>query len=131
MGFLAVIVAALAGFGTGAVWYMTLSKPWMEAAGIPVSADGRPANGSSPMPFVIALLAMLLVAGMMRHAFVMAGIDGVGKGLLSGLGVGAFIVAPWLAMDYAYSMRDRRLTLIDGGYAILGCGVIGAVLGLF
>jgi hypothetical protein len=131
MGFLSVIVAALAGFGVGAVWYMTLSNTWMEAAGIPVGADGRPANGSSPMPFVIAFAAMLLVAGMMRHAFAMAGIDGVGKGLLSGLGVGAFFIAPWLAMDYAYSMRDRRLTWIDGGYAILGCGAIGAVLGLF
>jgi hypothetical protein len=131
MGFLSVIVAALAGFGVGAAWYMTLSKPWMEAAGIPTGADGRPANGSNPMPVVIGLAAMILVAGMMRHTFAMAGITGLGKGLLSGLGVGAFFVAPWLAMDYAYSMRDRRLTLIDGGYAILGCGVIGAVLGLF
>lgn len=131
MDLLAVIVAALAGFGVGAVWYMTLSKPWMEAAGIALGADGRPANGSSPMPFAVAFVAMLLVVGIMRHTLAMAGIEGVGKSLLSGLGVGAFFVAPWLAMDYAYSMRDRRLTWIDGGYAILGCGVIGLVLGLF
>lgn len=131
MDFVAVIVAALAGFGVGAVWYMTLSKLWLEASGIALGADGRPANGSSPMPFAVGLLAMVLVAGMMRHTFAMAGITGVGKSLLSGLGVGAFFVAPWLAMDYAYSMRDRRLTWIDGGYAILGCGAIGLVLGLF
>lgn len=131
MGILSVIVAALAGFGMGAVWYMSLSKPWMAAAGVPVGPDGRPANGSGPMPFVVGLVAMILVAGMMRHVFVMAGIGGLGKGLLSGLGVGAFFVAPWLAMDYAYSMRDRRLVWIDGGYAVLGCGVIGGVLGLF
>src|SRR5687767_6401657 len=117
MGVLSVIVAALAGFGVGAIWYMTLSGPWMEAAGLPRDADGRPANPSSPMPLVIAFAAMLLGAGMMRHSFAMAGIDTVGKGLLSGVGVGAFFIAPWLAMDYAYSMRDRRLTLIDGGYA--------------
>lgn len=131
MGILSVIVAALAGFGVGALWYMSLSKPWMEAAGLPRGADGRPANGASPLPFVIALLAMLLVASMMRHVFAMSGIEGLGKSFLSGLGVGAFFVAPWIAMDYAYSMRDRRLTWIDGGYAILGCGVIGAVLGMF
>ena len=131
MEFLAVIVAALAGFGMGAAWYMTLSKPWLEASGIPLGPDGRPAAGSSRMPFAVGLVAMLLVAGMMRHSFAMAGIEGVGKSLLSGLGVGAFFVAPWLAMDYAYSMRDRRLTWIDGGYAILGCGAIGLVLGLF
>jgi hypothetical protein len=74
---------------------------------------------------------MILVAGMMRHMLAASGVDGPGKSLLSGLGVGAFFVAPWIAMDYAYSMRDRRLTWIDGGYAVLGCGAIGLVLGLF
>ncbi len=131
MGILSVVVAALAGFAVGAAWYMALSRPWMEAAGLPRGADGRPANGSGPMPFAVALLAMLLVAGMMRHMLVTGGIEGPGKSLLSGLGVGAFFVAPWLAMDYAYAMRDRRLMLIDGGYAVMGCGAIGLVLGLF
>ena len=49
----------------------------------------------------------------------------------TGLGVGAFFITPWIAMNYAYSMRNPRLIAIDGGYAILGCGVIGLVLGLF
>lgn len=131
MGVLSVIVAALAGFGVGAVWYIGLSRPWMAAAGLRMGADGRPEGGSSPLPFVVALLAMILVAGMMRHVFAMSAIDTPGKALLSGLGVGAFFVAPWLAMDYSYAMRPRALTLIDGGYAVLGCGAIGLVLGLF
>ncbi len=54
-----------------------------------------------------------------------------GKGLLSGLGVGLFFIAPWLAMSYAYAMRPRMLVLIDGGYAVLGCAAIGLVLRLF
>jgi hypothetical protein len=83
------------------------------------------------MPFLVALAAMIVVAGMMRHMLATSGIEGPGKSLLSGLGVGAFFVAPWLAMDYAYAMRPSRLTLIDGGYAVLGCGAIGLVLGLF
>ena len=131
MGFLAVIVAALAGFGVGAAWYMTLARPWMEATGIAMGPDGRPAGGSSPMPFLVAFAAMILVAGMMRHMLATSGVEGPGKSLVSGLGVGAFFVAPWLAMDYAYAMRPTRLTLIDGGYAVLGCGAIGLVLGLF
>lgn len=131
MGVLSVIVAALAGFAVGAVWYLSLSRPWMEAAGIPRGADGRPAGNGSAAPFAVSLVAMILVAGMMRHMFAMAAIETPGKALLSGLGVGAFFVAPWLAMDYAYAMRPPRLTLIDGGYAVLGCGAIGLVLGLF
>jgi hypothetical protein len=131
MGFIAVIAAAIAGFAFGAVWYMTLGKPWAEAAGVKLDDQGRPAEGMSPVPFVISGICMLLVAGMMRHIFAMAGIDGVGKSLLGGLGVGLFFITPWMAMNYAYAMRPGRLTLIDGGYSVIGCGLIGLVLGLF
>ena len=96
-----------------------------------MDAQGRPQGGGSPMPFVISGICMILVAGMMRHIFSMAGIDTAGKGLLSGLGIGLFFIAPWIAMDYGYAMRSPRLSVIDGGYAVVGCGVIGLVLTLF
>lgn len=131
MGLLAVIAAAVAGFAMGAVWYMTLAAPWMKAAGIEAGEDGRPAQSGGAMPFVISGICMVLVAGMMRHMLAMTGIDGPAKSLVAGLGVGAFFIAPWVAMNYAYAMRDRKLALIDGGYAVTGCGVIGLVLGLF
>ena len=34
VNYFAVIIAALAGFGLGAVWYMVLSRPWMQAVGM-------------------------------------------------------------------------------------------------
>ncbi|WP_136636064.1 DUF1761 domain-containing protein [Pseudooceanicola onchidii] len=131
MGVIAVLVAAVAGFAMGAVWYMTLAKPWMAAAGIPVDENGKPQGNGSPLPFVISFVAMILVAGMMRHMFAMAGIDGAGKGLVAGLGIGLFFITPWITMNYAYAMRPRNLAVLDGGYAVLGCAVIGLVLGLF
>ncbi len=131
MGIVAVLVAALAGFAVGAAWYIGLSRPWLAAAEIPLDAEGKPAGSGSMMPFVVSGIAMILVAGFMRHIFVMSGIDAPGKALLSGLGVGVFFITPWLAMDYAYSARKPMLTVLDGGYAILGCGAIGLVLGLF
>ena len=131
MGFLAVLAAALAGFFMGAIWYMSLSRPWMDAAGIEYGEDGKPKGGGSPMPFLVAGITMLCVAGMMRHIFMMSGIESPGAGLVSGLGIGLFIVLPWTAMNYAYAMRPAKLTLIDGGYAVTGCAVIGLVLGLF
>ena len=74
MGILSVLVAAVAGFAFGAAWYIALAKPWMAAAHIKVDADGRP-EGDSPLPYVMAAFAMLLVAGMMRHTFALSGID--------------------------------------------------------
>lgn len=131
MGILSVLVAAVGAFAFGAAWYMTMSKAWMDAAGIVPGPDGRPANGSNPMPFIVGIAAMIVVAGMMRHIFAMAAIDGAGKGLLSGLGIGAFLVVPWLAMNYAFAMRNSRLTMIDGVNVIVGCGIMGLILALF
>lgn len=130
MQYIAVLVAAAAAYGFGAIWYMTNAKPWMEATGITEEQIEGGAS-KSPMPYIISAISMILVAGMMRHVFGMASIDTVGKGLMSGLGIGLFMVLPWIVTNYAYSMRPRALSLIDGGYAVIGCTIIGTVLTLF
>lgn len=131
MGIMSVIVAAAAAWLFGAGYYMLLSKPWAEASGIKLDGSGRPAGRPSPLPFVLSAICMLLVAGMMRHVFTMSGIATIGGGLVAGLGIGLFFIAPWVMINNAYAMRPFRLTLIDGGYAVFGCAIIGAVLLLF
>jgi Protein of unknown function (DUF1761) len=137
MEFLNVIAAALAAFAFGAVWYMSMSKPWIAAAEVQVDAQGRPTKGegheggSSPMPFVIGLIAMVLVAGMMRHMLATSGVTTIGGGAVSGLGVGAFFITPWVAMNYAFAMRKPALTVIDGVNSVVGCTIMGAVLNAF
>jgi hypothetical protein len=129
MEIISVLVAAVATFGFGAVWYTSLSKPWIEAAEIACDENGKPINNNDKAPFVIGLIAMILAAGMMRHIFGMGGIETFGKGLVSGLGIGAFSVMPWVAMNYAFGQRRMKLTVIDGGNVIIGSGIMGAVLG--
>ncbi|MEM9062815.1 MAG: DUF1761 domain-containing protein [Pseudomonadota bacterium] len=128
MGILAILLAAAGGFATGAVWYMVLAKPWMNAVGI--SEEDVKAS-QNPITFIIAFLAALLTAAMMRHVFMMSGIDGLVSGLLTGLGIGAFMTAPWILTNYAFSDRPKALWAIDGGYATAACTVIGAILGIF
>ena len=128
MGILAVLLAAAGGFATGAVWYMALAKPWMQAVG---KTEEEVKASQNPVTFVIAFLAALLTAGMMRHVFAMSGIESIGGGLISGLGIGAFMTAPWLITNYAFAGRPKQLWMIDGGYSIAACTVIGGVLGAF
>lgn len=130
MGLLTVLLAAIGGFAMGGVWYMSLAKPWIAATGIDVDEKGKPANGGSPLPFLVSGICMVLVAGMMRHMFAMAGIDGAGKGLIAGLGIGLFFIAPWIAMNNTYGMRPFKLSIIDGGFAITGSAIMGFILGL-
>ena len=129
MGFVAVIAAAAASWVFGAIWYMVLAKPWVAASGVEVDENGRPKD-TSPVPFILSAIAMIVVAGMMRHIFSVSEITELGKGLLAGLGIGAFFISPWTMINNAYGGRPFALTLIDGGYAVFGCGIIGAVLTL-
>lgn len=132
MAFFNILLAALVSYGFGAVWYTLLSRRWIEASGVGIDATtGRPANASDPVPYITAFIAALLVAGLMRHMFIGSGIDTPAMGIVAGLGAGLFLVSPWIATFYGFSNRPRALVLIDGGYATIGCGLIGLVLTLF
>ena len=131
MEILNVLVAAIAAFAFGAVWYTTMSKPWIAAAEIVVDANGRPMGNGSPMPFVIGFVAMILVDGMMRHVIAMTGITTIGDGIMVGFGIGAFLITDWVAMNYAFAGRKNMLSVIDGVNSIVGCTIMGIVLTLF
>ena len=128
MGLLSVLLATAAGFATGAVWYMVLARAWLVSVG---KTEDQVKADRNPLPFAVAVLGSLLTAGMMRHVFAMAGVEGIGAGLVSGLGIGAFMTAPWIVTNYAFAGRPGALWMIDAGHAILACGAIGAVLGAF
>lgn len=131
MIFLSVIIAAVANFAFGAVWYMSLARPWIAASGVEVGEDGQPANNAYPIPYITSFIAAVLVAGMMRHVFALSAIDTFGEGALAGFGIGLFLVTPWVATFYGFGGKPRNLLLIDGGYATIGCTVMGACLMLF
>ena len=131
MQFISVIAAAAGSFAFGAIWYMTLAKPWMAVSGVPLGDDGQPKNANDPKPYIASAVSALLVAGMMRHVFVSGGLDSIADGVISGLGVGLFFISPWIAMNNMFGGRPFKLTLIDGGYATIGCAIMGLILSLF
>ena len=114
MAILGVILAAVAAFVVGAIWYGVFANAWKEASGVPLGPDDKPTNASNPMTYVTALVFTILVAGMMRHTFALSGIDGLGKGFVSGLGIGLFLIAPWMGIHYTFSVKPMKLLVIDG-----------------
>ncbi|MHA1529805.1 MAG: DUF1761 domain-containing protein [Alphaproteobacteria bacterium] len=128
MQLMAVLLAAAAGFGAGALWYMVNARRWAAAVG---RTEDEVGAERTALPFVIALVASVLTAGLMRHVFASGGVSGIGGGLLSGFGVGLFYVAPWIVTNYAFAGRPRALWWIDAGHVVLACSAIGLVLGGF
>ena len=127
MTYLNVLTGAAAAWVWGAIWYAVMARSWAEAAGIADKAPGV----ERKIGAVVSFVAMLFVAGMMRHMFNEAGIAAVGKGALAGIGIGLFIVTPFVAMNYYWAGRPVKLTLIDGVNAAVSCGLIGVMLTAF
>jgi Protein of unknown function (DUF1761) len=127
MGIWSVALAAIAAFAAASAWYMALAKRWVAATG-KSEAELRAAGAAQPM--AIAFLGYLLTAATLRHILHSSGVTGFLACLVSGLGVGLFIAAPFILTNYAFARQPRALWWIDVGHAVLACTAIGAVLGL-
>ena len=131
MEILNVLAATVGAYAFSAVWYTVLSKQWVTATGMPVDQNGKPMGNGSSMPFVIGFVAMLCVAGMMRHVFQMSGVNSISEGIGGGFGIGAFIITPWMVMNYSFSQRKPMLSLLDGVNSVVGCTIMGLILQVF
>ncbi len=122
----AVLVAAVAYFAIGAVWYMVLSKPWMAAVGT-TRADVE--RGSNPVLFAVTFLfeavAVFTLAVLLGNTM----LAGIGGGATVGALVGIGIWFALMSVTFVYESRKPALFLIDGGYHVLALTVAGAILG--
>ncbi|QBK32150.1 DUF1761 domain-containing protein [Roseitalea porphyridii] len=123
----AVLAATVAAFIVGAVYYGTLSKPWMRAAGIAVE-DAAFGPALFAMTFVCLLVMAFVLAGLIGHLG-----DGqvtLRNGVISGLFVWAGFMATTMTINHRYQNDGWDLTLIDGLHWLLVAVVMGAVIGL-
>ena len=130
LNFLAIVIAALAAFAWGAIYYMSLSKQWLAAVGI---TREQMQTGRSPAPFIISLVALLIMA------WVLAGTVGhlgpgqvtLKNGIISGLFLWLGFIATTVFVNNAYPGRKYSLSVIDSihwlGVVVIQGAVIGAM----
>ncbi|HEY4166392.1 MAG TPA: DUF1761 domain-containing protein [Reyranella sp.] len=126
LNYLAILLAAVAAFVWGAIYYMTLSKQWLAAV-------GRVEPNKSPVPFVISFVALIVMS------WVLAGTVGhlgpgqvtVKNGIISGLFLWLGFIATTVFVNNAYPGRKYRLSVIDSihwlGVVVIEGAVIGAM----
>ncbi len=126
--YVAVLVAAVAGWLLGAAWYGVLGKQWMNALGW----DEEQISGQRKMPlaamiisFVALLVMAYLLAGIMAHV----GPATIRIGVLSGALVWLGFTITTIAVNNAFQMRNPMLTIIDGGHWLAVLVLQGAVIG--
>lgn len=128
INYMAVLVAGVAGWLVGAVWYGVLGKVWMDAAGI-VCPDGKRPMPIGPMiiSFVALILMALMLAGLMGHM----GQPSVMIGVVSAALVWLGFVITTITVGNAFQGKKPMLTVIDGGHWLAALVAEGIVLGLF
>jgi hypothetical protein len=126
VNYLAVVVAAAAGFFLSWGWYALFGPVWMKALG-QTKEDLKP----KPLPFVLAAIAYLLMAwmlaGLMGH---LANVTLRG-GLLAAFFVWAGFVLTTVVVNQTFRGTSPSVILIDLGNWLAVLLLMGAIVGAF
>jgi hypothetical protein len=130
INFLALIVAAIASFALGAVWYspVLFGKAWQKTLGFTEEYLGK-----SNMALVFGSSFVLIFLMDFGLAIILQGHASrdvsAFSGFLYGLLIGIFFVATSYGINMIYQRRSFLLWAIDSGYQVLYLAMTGAILG--
>jgi hypothetical protein len=123
INWLGVLLAALATFVVGGLWYSVLfAKVWQREAGV---TDEQLKRGTVRV-FVGSFLLALVMAVVLA-AFI--GDGGAGFGMLAGLAAGVAWVAAALGINYLFERRSMTLFAINASYNVVAFTAMGAIIG--
>jgi hypothetical protein len=128
VNWLAVIVATVASWGLGAVWYMVLANQWLAAIG----KTKDQINSKDFTPYIWSVIAQLVMAYFIALLTpTIFGSATVVTGLLAGAHLWLGFVITSMIQSHRYQGAKWSLTFIDGGYLLAVLLVQGLIIGLF
>jgi hypothetical protein len=127
---IAILVAAVAGFGVGAVWYSVLfGKAWIEARGL-TEEQIRAGGGNPAVLFGLTFLLDLLMAFVLDHVLGTYGSTSLGTAAMVAGGTALGFVIPAMAVNYLFQQATMKHFLIDAGHWLAVFLVMGVALSL-
>ena len=126
-----VIMAAIAAWLVGAIWYMALAKPWITALGKTreelVGPSGKPPMG----PFVVSFAAELVMAFVLAGFLLNLGTIDVSHGIAVAFFAWLGFVVTSMVVNHGFGGARPMLTVIDAGHWLAVLLVEGAIIGWF
>lgn len=113
-----ILAATIASWIFGAIYYGTLSKPWMAAAGLSekdvLGENGKP----NPRPYIVSILCEFVMAYMLAVLLLHTSDNGfsLGTALFSAFLLWFGFIATTQLVNHQYSIRPFSLTIIDSGH---------------
>lgn len=128
INYVAVILAAIAAFAVGGIWYGVLGKRWMAALG-KSEEDLKRRGPPTPVRMGIAFVADLVMAYMLAGLIGHLGQVTLASGMISAFFIWIGFVITTQTVNYTFQGRRWSLTLIDGGHWLVALLVVGAIIG--
>lgn len=130
LNWIAIIVAALAYFALGALWYskVLFANRWIADLKLDVNdPDAKKGMGMMFGGSLVLMFVQCLAIG------ILAGRLGIsGAGWMSGLKLGAFtgvcFCSAQIGINYLYEKKPFSLFLINAGYAVVGNIIAGIII---
>ena len=125
LNWLAILVAAIAFFAVGAVWYQpkVMGTRWMKAAQVDPS-DASP----NPWIFVGTLVSYFLMAMVLAMISQGIGASSFGEGLVLGLFTGVVFVGTQAWVNASYEGRSPNLVVVNGGVGVIGHVIMAVIV---
>ena len=129
INYLAVLLAAVAFFAVGAIWYTVLfGKAWQRALGL--SDEQLKGGANIALIYCGAFLCELVVAWLLGHLFARIAPNPRGMMMIS-VGFGLGVMTPAIGINYLFQRKPLKLFLIDAGHFIVGGAAMGGVFVAF
>jgi len=126
VNWIAVVVAALAGFVVGGIWYgPVMGKTWMGAVGL---TEEQIKQGNMGLIYGGAFAFSLLASWTLAHTFASYGQDFTfAVKVMTAFGVALGFIIPAIGTNYLFSQKSKTLFLVDASYWLLFYIAMGAV----
>jgi len=124
----AVWVAGVAHFMLGAAWYTAFAQTWLAGIG-KTEEQLHAAQGSSPLPLIIAVAVAVIIAYTLAVLIPKLGPQTAANGIKIGVALALALIGSTLAMNYGFESRPLSLWLINTGYMTVGMAITGAIVG--
>ena len=125
INWLAIVLAPLAFFAVGAIWYTALfCKTWQREVGL--STEQLTSGRNMMLIMGTCLLLEFVVVLMLGHLFARLQPSDHVK-MMMATGFALAIMSPAIGINYLYQRRSLKLFLIDAGHFGVGMSAVGLV----
>jgi uncharacterized protein DUF1761 len=124
----AIVLAAVVDWILGAVWFTVFANQWRSGMAMPAAELQNHMSHPNFWPFLVAFLCDLLMAYVIASVIAGSASHSLFRGIIVGMLIG-LAAAMAMVTETVFEMRAGSFVLISAGYPLVGCILMGIIIG--